>query len=286
MGATLQAFCLALPNFSEGVPLHASRIAGSFGFLVVTGALLGSLGCATQWPKKNNVPLGKVQPIDGVWEVVDLNQRVRFKVEKGQGYLPDSENLILKEIEEVSPKTYKCKAALTIDGQFHSFAPATIEVLSDNKLLIEWPGVPDLSNSGAVTWYRVVDGNSAPAVEHMQDQSTDPGTLVTVAQDKRRVRVHTEIVSVSPGPVVKVKRSRMIAHELSYHVGGESIAEVKAGIPFFVKGQVKAKIEGSAGWKWSDNELREYEITLDGNGNLRSTRSSGTTLSGRDPFVI
>jgi hypothetical protein len=89
-------------------------------------------------------------------------------VDRGRAYAQGSERLILKTIEGMCepshiafPKTYKCEAVVARGGWFKGFVPATLEVLSENKLLLEVPAAPEVSyNGGSETWYRVAYGVS------------------------------------------------------------------------------------------------------------------------------
>src|SRR5437016_5315777 len=69
--------------------------------------------------------------------------------------------------------------------------------------------------------------------------ATDFVQQVTIDPTTKRVRAHNEVVTISPGVVVKVKRSRTVSHELSWLVRGELGTTVKTGVPLFVEGQVK-----------------------------------------------
>jgi hypothetical protein len=118
---------------------------------------------ASGFPTKDSIPPGKAQPIDGAWEGIVSNQRIRMVVDRGRAYARSSGRLILKDIEAVSepssisfPRKYRCWTVVARGGWFSSFTPATIEVLSENRLLIEVPPAPELSyNGGSETWYRV-----------------------------------------------------------------------------------------------------------------------------------
>jgi hypothetical protein len=84
-------------------------------------------------------------------------------MDRGRAYAQSSGRVVLQDVEPAAepssisfPKKYRCQALVGRGGWFVGFIPATLEVLSEDRLLVEVPPAPDLAyNGGAETWYRV-----------------------------------------------------------------------------------------------------------------------------------
>jgi hypothetical protein len=155
-----------------------------FGFLLVVGPavllLLIRMLARPAEPRKDSVPVGKAQPIDGVWEVVDVNPPLRVVVGRGRAYLEATEVLAHKQIEAIEepsatslPKRYR-SLVLVSDGWVHSFLPATLEVVSENKLIMEMAFCRH-------TWHRVTHAASvASAPDGGSESKTCPYCAETI----------------------------------------------------------------------------------------------------------
>jgi hypothetical protein len=161
-----------------------------FGGAVILGLLIKAAAHLGR-PRKDSAPAGRPQPIDGVWEVVVLNQRIRVIVDRGRAYLQGSEILILRDIEGAAepasvsfPKRYRCQTACCRGGWFQSFIPASIEVISENKILIEVPPAPQHSYiGGSEVWCRATPtAQAAMGPDLGNDSKTCPYCAETIKQ--------------------------------------------------------------------------------------------------------
>lgn len=211
---------------------------------------------------ENEIPVMGKLPIDGTWESVILNKHFTVIIDRGRMYFEKSKRIIVKNIVK-KKNGYSGESVFVKYGFFDSYIPVNIEVVSDNKIILNVPKIEGKINGQTEVYTRVGTINSNSSI-----------SIISIDLNESNVpyEVSSELVEVVEGAKVRIKRSRTIEHTIDVNLNRivEMGVEIEGELySVEISGAIKKEISKKQGQEIKQIESIEQEVELDGNVNQK-----------------
>lgn len=100
-------------------------------------------------------------------------------------------------------------------------------------------------------------------------QETAPRIEIHLEAEPERAHILSEEVSVPPGVMITVKRSRTIEHRVDVNWRASGGGSIDAGFKLILSASIRGEIEKEQGRAYRESETIEYEVALNGENSTR-----------------
>ncbi|MEM6686944.1 MAG: hypothetical protein AAF617_14275 [Bacteroidota bacterium] len=252
-------------------------------------------GCIEmQQPKENEVLPGPDLPIDGVWDMIVINQdgnridsESRFKFSKsrliveeiqgfGDKYLLDKGQVFAKDIVKTGKDSYKGVFFITTSESKLCECEIFIEV-KNNTLICKTTGK---KCDKAVMYTDLIFENPVfenPDLFSSTHNDTKLSGFKISPLTEIKVRASSEIQKVSKGSKIEIERNRMIQYQINISTDNSILrstnykigAKLPKAIELEIQKNIKNKLEQVLGKAITLKEEYKVKVSLDGNESER-----------------